>query len=193
MQLGQTRRSDSPYRDVTRLQSPPSLIMTIVTKYWFPIGLILVCAVTLTGFGDPVAMAGRWVRAHHGADITMVVVFFFSGAMLQTDQIRRGLRDLRGTTAALLLIFVMAPLVALPIIQLPFSPGVRIGLLLVAVMPTTLSSGVVMTGAAGGNVAQALLITVFANVLAVFTIPVAPVPDGAATDAGRGGSISISG
>ena len=147
--------------------------MTIVTKYWFPIGLILVCAVTLTGFGDPVAMAGRWVRAHHGADITMVVVFFFSGAMLQTDQIRRGLRDLRGTTAALLLIFVMAPLVALPIIQLPFSPGVRIGLLLVAVMPTTLSSGVVMTGAAGGNVAQALLITVFANVLAVFTIPVA--------------------
>ena len=147
--------------------------MAIIKKYWFPIGLLLVCAATLTGFGDPVARAGRWVKAHRGADITMVVVFFFSGAMLQTDQIRKGLRDLRGTTAALLLIFVIAPLVALPLILLPFSPGVRIGLLLVAVMPTTLSSGVVMTGAAGGNVAQALLITVFANVLAVFTIPVA--------------------
>lgn len=32
-------------------------------------------------------------------------------------------------------------------------PGIRIGLFLVAVMRTTLSSGVVMTGAAGGNIA----------------------------------------
>ena len=39
-------------------------------------------------------------------------------------------------------------------------------------MPTTLSSGVVMTGAAGGNMAQALVITIMANGLAVFTIPV---------------------
>jgi sodium/bile acid cotransporter 7 len=39
-------------------------------------------------------------------------------------------------------------------------------------MPTTLSSGVVMTGAAGGNMAHALMITIFANALSVFTIPV---------------------
>jgi len=40
-------------------------------------------------------------------------------------------------------------------------------------MPSTLSSGVVMTGAAGGNVAHALVITILANGIAVFTIPVA--------------------
>jgi sodium/bile acid cotransporter 7 len=40
-------------------------------------------------------------------------------------------------------------------------------------MPTTLSSGVVMTGAAGGNMAHALVITILANGIAVFTIPVA--------------------
>jgi len=50
--------------------------------------------------------------------------------------------------------------------------GIVIGIFLVAVMPTTLSSGVVMTGAAGGNMAQALVITILANGLAVFTIPV---------------------
>jgi sodium/bile acid cotransporter 7 len=38
-------------------------------------------------------------------------------------------------------------------------------------MPTTMSSGVVMTGAAGGNIAHALLITVLANSLSIFTIP----------------------
>jgi sodium/bile acid cotransporter 7 len=38
-------------------------------------------------------------------------------------------------------------------------------------MPTTMSSGVVMTGAAGGNIAHALLITVLANGLSIVTIP----------------------
>jgi sodium/bile acid cotransporter 7 len=38
-------------------------------------------------------------------------------------------------------------------------------------MPTTMSSGVVMTGAAGGNIAHALLITVLANSLSIVTIP----------------------
>jgi sodium/bile acid cotransporter 7 len=39
-------------------------------------------------------------------------------------------------------------------------------------MPTTLSSGVVMTGSAGGNMAHALLVTILSNGLAVFTVPV---------------------
>ncbi len=35
-----------------------------------------------------------------------------------------------------------------------------IGLFLVAVMPTTMNSGVIMTGASGGNPAQALIVCV---------------------------------
>lgn len=40
-------------------------------------------------------------------------------------------------------------------------------------MPSTLSSGVVMTECAYGNMAHALFVTIVANTLAVFTIPVA--------------------
>ncbi|OQY08903.1 MAG: hypothetical protein B6I30_10630 [Desulfobacteraceae bacterium 4572_187] len=58
-------------------------------------------------------------------------------------------------------------------IKCPADTVRKIGIFLVAVMPTTLSSGVVMTGAAGGNMAHALVITILANGLAVFTIPVA--------------------
>jgi sodium/bile acid cotransporter 7 len=63
-------------------------------------------------------------------------------------------------------------LLVLPFAWLPMERGVLIGLVLVALMPTTLSSGVVMTGAAGGNLAHALQITILANALAVFSIPV---------------------
>lgn len=38
-------------------------------------------------------------------------------------------------------------------------------------MPTTVSSGIVLTGQAGGNVGLAVLLTVASNVIAVFTIP----------------------
>jgi sodium/bile acid cotransporter 7 len=49
--------------------------------------------------------------------------------------------------------------------------GIKIGILLVAVMPTTLSSGIVMTGAAGGSMAHALVITILANGLSTVSIP----------------------
>ena len=79
--------------------------------------------------------------------------------------------DIRGAVIALVIIFAFAPLAAFIIGSLPLDPAVRIGLFLVLVMPTTMSSGVVMTGAAGGNIAPALLITVVANSLSVVTIP----------------------
>ncbi|MFO7840069.1 MAG: bile acid:sodium symporter [Desulfosalsimonadaceae bacterium] len=145
--------------------------MNFIKKYWFLIGLALVSALTLADVSNLVADAGRWSKAHHGPDIVICLVFLFSGMMLDTAHIRAGLTDIRATIFALLLIFALAPLIScLPGI-LPLAPGIKIGLFLVAVMPTTMSSGVVMTGAAGGRMAHALVITVTANLLAVFTIP----------------------
>jgi sodium/bile acid cotransporter 7 len=79
--------------------------------------------------------------------------------------------DIKGITVALTIIFIVSPLVASLLCRAPLATGIVIGMFLVAVMPTTLSSGVVMTGASGGNMAHALAITILANILAVFTIP----------------------
>jgi sodium/bile acid cotransporter 7 len=79
--------------------------------------------------------------------------------------------DIKVIIAALIIIFLVAPVVGMLFGAIPIDTGIVIGIFLVAVMPTTLSSGVVMTGAAGGNMAQALTITILANGLAVFTIP----------------------
>ncbi|MFW6155047.1 MAG: bile acid:sodium symporter [Planctomycetota bacterium] len=49
--------------------------------------------------------------------------------------------------------------------------AVMLGLVVMASMPSTLSSGIVLTEVAGGNALWALMLTVGLNILGVFTIP----------------------
>ncbi len=88
---------------------------------------------------------------HRGPDAVIVLIFFFSGLILNARQIRSGVMDIKGIIAALIIIFLVAPVIGALFGAIPIDTGVVIGIFLVAVMPTTLSSGVVMTGAAGGN------------------------------------------
>lgn len=146
--------------------------MNTLLKNWFVLGLAAVALLTVADSSGMLVAPGLWLGAHRGPDAVIVVIFFFSGIALNTRQIRAGVTDFPGTLLALALIFVIAPLIAMAFSQLPLATGIIIGLYLVAVMPSTLSSGVVMTGSAGGNMAHALLITIIANTLAVVTIPV---------------------
>ena len=68
-------------------------------------------------------------------------------------------------------ILIAAPLAALGLSVIPMETGVLAGLFIVASMPTTLSSGVVMTGVAGGNMAHALFVTIVSNFIGIFSIP----------------------
>ena len=143
----------------------------LIKKYWFLIGLLLVFVVTVADVSGTVSSIGRWFKMRRGLDAVIVLIFFFSGLILNVRQIRSGMMDLKVIITALVIIFLVAPVVGMLFGTLPIDTGMVIGIFLVAVMPTTLSSGVVMTGAAGGNMAQALAITILANGLAVFTIP----------------------
>jgi solute carrier family 10 (sodium/bile acid cotransporter), member 7 len=143
----------------------------IIKQNWFIIALVGICVITLVDVTGTIGGMGKWSKSHSAADAVICTIFFCSGLILKKEQIRAGLRDTRGAVIALVLIFAVAPLAAFIIGSLPLDPAVRIGLFLVSVMPTTMSSGVVMTGAAGGNIAHALLITVLANSLSIVTIP----------------------
>ncbi|MEJ2040247.1 MAG: bile acid:sodium symporter [Desulfosarcinaceae bacterium] len=144
----------------------------LIKRNWFMLGLLAVAAVTIADGSGVTTTPGLWLRAHHGPSIGIVVIFFLSGLALDIGQVKSGAADYKGTLVALAVIFVASPLIALLSTLLPLQTGIVFGMLLVAVMPTTLSSGVVMTGAAGGNMAHALMITIIANSLAVVTIPV---------------------
>lgn len=146
--------------------------LSLFRKNWFMLGLVGVALVTLADAGKFPTSLGLWLGANRGPEAMVAIVFLLSGLSLDTRQIRAGVSDMKGTLLALVLIFLIPPLVSFFFALVPLGYGIIIGLFLVSVMPSTLSSGVVMTGAAGGNMAHALLITIIANILAVFTVPV---------------------
>jgi sodium/bile acid cotransporter 7 len=116
---------------------------------------------------------GRWLKGHNGPNLVVFLIFLFSGISLDTSSLRKGYRDIRATLAALFVIFLIAPVIAWAYHFFPLNIQILTGLYLVAVMPSILSSGVVMTQGARGNMAHALFVTIVANTPAVFTIPVA--------------------
>ena len=146
-------------------------MVSFFKRHWFLTGLLGVFIVTMVDTSGVISGMGRWLKNHYGPQIVIISIFFLSGCLLDARRIRGGLSELKGTLLALLLIFVISPLISSLVALAPFDHGLVIGLFIVAVMPTTLSSGVVMTSAAGGNMAHALFTTILANALAVITIP----------------------
>ncbi len=155
------------------LVSAGAQCLKLIKKYWFLTGLLVLCIITLADGGGILAALGRRLKQHHGPDLVIVFIFLVSGCALSTKQWRDGLMDVKGILLASVIIFIIAPLIAALFGLVPMDTGIIIGLFLVSVMPSTLSSGVVMTGAAGGNAAHALVTTIFANSVSVFTIPYA--------------------
>ncbi len=135
------------------------------------VGLGAACLITLADHAYLLAGWGNWLKQRHAADVVIVLIFIFSGLALTPEQLKKGLTDVKGVLLTLVVIFIMAPVMAALFGLLPLQTGILIGLFLVAVMPSTLSSGVVMTAESGGNAAHALVTTITANSLAAFTIP----------------------
>lgn len=144
-----------------------------IRRHWFLLALFAVFFITLADRSGALSTLGQWLKNHHGPDIVVVTIFLFSGFSLSPEQLKNGLMDVKGMLLAFSVIFIAAPLAAVAFTLVPMDTGIVIGLFLVAVMPSTLSSGVVMTAAAGGSAAHALVTTIAANSLAVFTIPYA--------------------
>ena len=146
-------------------------VLRWIKRYWFLTALFAICLATVADHSSALAALGHWLKIHHGPSSVVVCIFLFSGFTLSPQQLKDGLMDVEGMLLALAIIFVAAPLVAALFSRIPMDTGTVIGLFLVAVMPSTLSSGVVMTAAAGGNAAHALVTTIVSNSLSVFTIP----------------------
>ncbi len=136
--------------------------------------MLLLVVTTVLTVSDTIGIIsgpGQWLKHHHAPEIIVASIFFLSGLALNMQQVRKGISDVKSTAVALIICFLAAPLLAVFFSIFPMQAGLIVGLFLVAVAPPTLSSGVVMTGVAGGNMAHALLTTTLANCMAVVTIP----------------------
>ncbi len=140
-------------------------------QQWFLVGLVFVVAAVVFDWTGKIAYAGNYLKIRHGSDFVIFLIFIMSGLIIEIKEIKSGVRDISSTFIALFIIVIVSPIVAVILSFFPLQKGLIIGLFIVAVMPTTLSSGVVMTREAGGNMAHALFVTIFSNSISFISIP----------------------
>ena len=93
--------------------------------------------------------------------VGVFVLFFGYGARLSAAETRSGLKNWRLHLAILSTTFVVFPLLAVPVLAIPdavLSAPIRVGLIFLCLVPSTVQSSITFTSLAGGNVAAATLI-----------------------------------
>ncbi len=146
-------------------------MINTIKKQWFLCGLVLIFLAVIFDKTGQIALTGIYLKNHSGSSVMIFFIFILSGMILDIDQMKSGIKDIKSTLAALFIIIIISPFVAAAMSFLPLETGILLGMFLVAVMPTTISSGVVMTGNAGGNMAHALFVTIVSNCIAIVSIP----------------------
>jgi len=153
-------------------------------RNFLPLGLV-----TAAALGAAFPGPGLWLARVGLQRWTTAGIFICSGLGLRWREARSASRAPGALAFGLLSILLLTPLLALPVLRLPIQPAVLpAGLAVFLCMPTTLSSGIALTQAAGGNTAFAVLLTLGSNLLGVFTVPFALA---LALGSGAGGATSI--
>ena len=130
--------------------------------------------------GMLLVILGAWLlRDYHLSLDThpaIAVIFLIQGMMLDNDHLRRGFMSWRVHMAVQFGIFLGFPLVVwvlLGLLPWDFSDTLQTGLLLLAVLPTTISTAVVYSGQSGGNTATALFNATLSNLAGILVVPLA--------------------
>lgn len=156
-------------------------VCKFLLAYHLPIGLVLGVL-----FGFAVPWPGRAMDDVNMSSVCIGVIFFISGLKLKTEEVTSAMRAYKALFLGVIAILGLTPLAGFALIKVPFSSDeFAFGAAIFVCMPTTLSSGVILTGQAKGNVALGLLLTVSTNLLGVLLAPfwVSVVLSTAGTDA----------
>ena len=147
---------------------PPTLLSTLLSTYFLPLALV---GGVVAGIAAPAA--GAAAAAAGGALASTGAVFFICGLTTDASAVARAARSWKDVAFGLASNLIISPLLAGPIAaRLPLAPpALATGLAVFMCVPTTLSSGVALTTAAGGDAALALVLTLASNLLGVITTP----------------------
>jgi solute carrier family 10 (sodium/bile acid cotransporter), member 7 len=119
-------------------------------------------------------------------------IFFFYGVSLDPQKLKAGLRNWRLHLVIQLTTFVLFPIVAWVILYFFGTPAepLWLGFYYLAVLPSTVSSSVVMVSIAGGNVPAAIFNASISSIIGIF---VTPVWMAAYTSSASSGEIGLAG
>ena len=141
-----------------------------VKRNWFVIGLFVAIAVgLLLAQLDADLNPGGWTNR-----IIVIALFFIAGVKLPTERILQDLTNWRLHLFIQLSVFVVSPLYFLTagwLFSDAFDGQLLVGFYALAVLPTTISTGVVLTQSSGGNGVAALFNAALANVAGIIVSP----------------------
>src|SRR6201995_3464034 len=152
------------------------LLGTWLKANGFILGLF---AVVLLGFlfPDPAARNG-WLHPDLGPNIGIALILFLQGISMPLEKVKKGAGNWKLHVIIQSFTFLIFPLVGLAFAFVlrtvwPDEPqAVRDGFLYLCVLPSTVSTSVVLTSVAGGNTAAAILSAAFSNIVGVILTPV---------------------
>lgn len=129
--------------------------------------------------------------------VAIFVLFFGYGARLSAAESLAGLKNWKLHLAILGTTFVVYPLISLPMRLLPeawISTPIRMGLIFLCLVPSTVQSSITFTSLARGNIAAAMVSATASNVLGVLLTPllvIALIPDAGGGSVGLGQFLNV--
>lgn len=138
-----------------------------MANYFLPIGLLLAFVVAWLAPGP-----GTQLQQMGLTPWMVVAIFLINGYQSNLKQFPRGRAVVPLALIAIVISLVIGPLLGLAFVSaVPLPVAAAMGLVVMATVPPTLSSGIVMTQIAGGDVVKALFLTILLNLLGIFSIP----------------------
>jgi len=146
--------------------------MKLLKTQAFTIALIAACGVAwiVPDAGAP----GGILKSEFTTKIAVVIAFFLQGLNIRARQLLGSISKGRVLLFCQIWNFAIAPTIMLAIVFVAdrwIHPGVRDGLLYLSILPTTISSSIVLTGSYSGDTATSLLNATLSNLLGVFVTP----------------------
>jgi solute carrier family 10 (sodium/bile acid cotransporter), member 7 len=145
-----------------------------LVEYWFIVGVGL--AIGLAAALPDLGKKGGWIRSEYSVKYgAVIVIFLLTGISLKTKVLVSAFSSLKTHLVIQAISFGVTPAIGFGLAKLlslsPLNSLLIDGIIICASMPTTVSTNVVFTKAAGGNEAVAVVNSVIGNVLGVFLSP----------------------
>jgi Predicted Na+-dependent transporter len=151
---------------------PRGMVRRIWAQHWFV--CLLPVAFALAWVAPDIASRGGWLRPELTTKLGVGLIFVLQGLLLPVSAMRMAIGQVRLHSVVQGMTFVGFPAIglALALVFGRWLPDeLRIGLVYLCVLPSTVSSASVLTASAGGNTAGAICNAVLSSLLGVLLTP----------------------
>ena len=148
------------------------VLKSFFCRNWFVLALPFVIA--LAWFIPEWGANGGRLHSEVTTRAGVAVIFLLQGFVLPLTALRQGAKNWRLHLIVQSFTFVIFPLIGLGLDALfgqRWPPDLRLGFLFLCVLPSTISTSVVLTSVAGGNTAGAIFNAALSNLIGVFLTP----------------------